>query len=65
MAALLFEVLYLALKKESFKTVASGLVVLTALAAIVTATTGLIAGSDHRHGDRNPYSKREDGCDED
>ncbi len=58
MAALLFEVLYLVFRsrqnssrRNSFKVVAAALVILTAIAAVVTATTGLIAGSTVPHPD--------------
>jgi uncharacterized membrane protein len=50
-SALIFEVLYLVFKRESFKSVASGIIVLTAIAAIVTAATGLIAASAVPHPD--------------
>lgn len=58
LTALLFEVLYLMFRsrenssrRNSFKVVAAVLVVLTAIAAVVTATTGLIAGSTVPHPD--------------
>ena len=58
LTALLFEVLYLVFRsrenssrRNSFKVVAAVLVVLTAIAAVVTATTGLIAGSTVPHPD--------------
>ena len=58
LTAFLFEVLYLVFRsrenssrRNSFKVVAAVLVVLTAIAAVVTATTGLIAGSTVPHPD--------------
>ncbi len=58
LTALLFEVLYLVFRsrenssrRNSFKVVAAALIVLTAIAAVVTATTGLIAGSTVPHPD--------------
>ena len=51
LSALLFEVLYLSFKKENLKGVASALIVLTAIAAVITAITGLIAASTVPHPD--------------
>ena len=58
MTALLFEVLYVVFRNgensargNNFKIVAAALVILTAIAAVVTATTGLIAGSTVPHPD--------------
>ncbi|MGC8595798.1 MAG: DUF2231 domain-containing protein [Candidatus Kryptoniota bacterium] len=49
--AALFELLSLLLKKETLFNMTSGLVVLTAIAAIATAITGLIAGGSVPHPD--------------
>ncbi len=51
LTALLFEVLYLVSKKDHFKTIAAGLIVLTAVAAVVTAATGLVAANTVPHPD--------------
>lgn len=58
LTALLFEVLYLVFRSgknsargNNFKVVAAALLILTAIAAVVTATTGLIAGSTVPHPD--------------
>lgn len=51
LVAALFELLSLILKKETLYNMTSGLVVLTAIAAIATAITGLIAGGSVPHPD--------------
>ncbi len=51
LVAALFEILSLILKRESFYNMASGLVILTAIAAIATTITGLVAESTVPHPD--------------
>ncbi|MGB9773049.1 MAG: DUF2231 domain-containing protein [Bacteroidota bacterium] len=51
LVAALFEILSLILKRESYYNMASGLVILTAIAAIATTITGLVAESTVPHPD--------------